>query len=163
VVKTLGVSFLLMAAGVVLICTFDPDGAGRKLRTYWDRGFAYIKRAVGGEGATRPTTFTVTPSGEEPAAGRRDATGGVGAGNVVIVNDPVLSSAKTSTGAGGVPSEATLLKMDELYRAGKAAEQRGDFESAVRSWEAIKSLGLRESLYPLDLDAQIARARRQMK
>jgi hypothetical protein len=155
VLKTLGVSFLLMSAGVVLICTFDPNGAGRKLRTLVEKAVARVGAMVDGNSATRPAIFTVPPASDrasDPEA-RRDGAAG----------EPVLSRATEGAPAGGSPTEATLLKMDELYRAGKAAEQRGDFESALRSWEGIKSLGIRESLYPIDLDAQIASAKKKLK
>lgn len=51
----------------------------------------------------------------------------------------------------------------ELWKIGVEAEQRGDFSGAVKSWEKIKTLSVKEEDLPLGLDGRIAAAKKRVK
>jgi hypothetical protein len=60
------------------------------------------------------------------------------------------------------PAQAKA-KAQELWQAGKEADDRGDFAAAVRAWEAIKALHLAEEDVPLGLDGRIAAAKKRIR
>jgi len=61
------------------------------------------------------------------------------------------------------PGGQAKAKAWELWRIGVAAEERGDFSGAVKSWEKIKTLSVKEDDLPLGLDGRIAAAKKRIK
>ena len=61
------------------------------------------------------------------------------------------------------PGGQAKAKAWELWKIGVEAEERGDFSGAVKSWEQIKTLSVKEDDLPLGLDGRIAAAKKRVK
>jgi hypothetical protein len=61
------------------------------------------------------------------------------------------------------PGGQAKAKAWELWKIGVEAEERGDFSGAVKSWEKIKTLSVKEEDLPLGLDGRIAAAKKRVK
>jgi hypothetical protein len=156
VLKSLGVAVLLLAAGLVAMCTFDESFRKRVVQ-YGQKGWAWVQRSVG---AQPPPGFQVDPSGDDAAAPTNGQSRPPGADGS---NADPSASTKDRGGAPLVASEWTKRKINELWKAGNEADRRGDFVGAVRSWEAMKALPAAEDDLPIGVDARIAAAKKRIK
>ena len=175
--KSVFVAVMLSTLGVAAMCTLD-ESFRRKCVGLAQKARDSIKALVSGvDPAAKPMRGLQTePTLDDADALLRGKMTSTSASATTDRGQPATLGAREADSSAAIPAvpadraaplrptiEQAKMRVWELWKAGNAAEQRSDFAGAVKSWEAIKALPVKEDDLPLTLDAKIAAAKQRAK